>query len=96
MHPSEIAIVRDWIFGAPDLLIEVISPEGPERDRLVKRRLYAENKVREYWLVDPEERTVEVLTLAGSEWTPHGYFKAGDVLATPVFPAIGLPVDQIF
>jgi Uma2 family endonuclease len=44
---ANLGIVRDWSFGAPDVLIEVVSPDGVERDRLVKRRLYAENSVRE-------------------------------------------------
>ena len=93
---ANLAIIRDWIFGAPDLLIEVVSPEGVERDRLVKRRLYAESGVREYWLVDPEERSVEVLVLSGAGWTPQGYFKETDVLSTPALPGLALPVAEIF
>jgi Uma2 family endonuclease len=91
-----LAIVRDWIYGAPDLLVEVVSPDGVERDRLVKRRLYAESGVREYWLVDPEERTVEVLTLAGTGWVPQGYFKSTDVLISPTLPGLALPLGDVF
>jgi Uma2 family endonuclease len=93
---ANLGIVRDWIFGAPDLLIEVGSPDGVERDRLVKRRLYAENRVREYWLVDPEERTVEVFALSGADWIPHGYFRAEETVTSPVLPGLAIPLAQIF
>jgi Uma2 family endonuclease len=90
-----LAIGRDWIFGAPDVLIEVISPDGVERDRLVTRRLYAENGVREYWIVDPEERPVEALVLPGAQWTPHGYFRDRETVSTPALPGLSIPVGEI-
>ncbi len=49
--------------GPPDLLIEVLSPSNRGHDLLLKRSLYARAGVREYWLVDPEARTIEVLAL---------------------------------
>jgi Uma2 family endonuclease len=58
-------IIRDWIRGAPDLLVEVLSPSGIDRDRLIKRRLYARNGVPGYWIVDPQEASVERFDLEG-------------------------------
>src|ERR687894_2597688 len=49
--------------GAPDLLIEVLSPANRGRDLLTKRALYARAGVREYWIVDPASRVVEILAL---------------------------------
>ncbi len=49
--------------GAPDLLIEILSPSNRGHDLLTKRALYARAGVREYWIVDPTSQTVEVLTL---------------------------------
>jgi Uma2 family endonuclease len=49
--------------GAPDLLIEVLSPSNRAHDLLTKRALYGRAGVREYWIVDPTHRTVEILTL---------------------------------
>ncbi|MBI4863158.1 MAG: Uma2 family endonuclease [Candidatus Riflebacteria bacterium] len=57
------ALIKDWIHGAPDLVAEVLSPGTAARDRGVKKQLYARFGVREYWLVDPESRTVTILTL---------------------------------
>ena len=51
---------NDGIHGAPDLVVEVLSPSTMTRDRGVKMRHYAAAGVREYWLVQPLEKTVEV------------------------------------
>ncbi len=54
-------ILRERIFGAPDLLVEVLSPSTARRDLGEKLKLYAESAVAEYWLVDPEGETFEFL-----------------------------------
>ena len=49
--------------GAPDLMIEILSPSNRGHDLLTKRALYARAGVREYWILDPASRTVEILAL---------------------------------
>ncbi len=66
--PERASIVGDRIDGAPDLLIEVLSPSTARLDRGDKLRLYAESNVREYWLVDPEARVIEFLTQHQGRW----------------------------
>ena len=56
-------IVRDRIWGAPDLVVEVLSPGTRRRDTMTKRRWYREYGVHEYWIIDPVSKTVEVSTL---------------------------------
>ncbi len=51
------------IFGTPDLVVEIISPSSVHYDYLVKKNLYEKYEVKEYWIVDPAHRTVEVLGL---------------------------------
>ena len=59
-------IVRAWIEGAPDLVVEVLSPSTAPMDRVLKLNRYAEAGVREYWLVDPVARTIEFLVSEAS------------------------------
>jgi Uma2 family endonuclease len=56
------------IVGAPDVVVEVISPSSELRDRARKAALYAMNGVREYWLVDPGTKTFDVLALRDSDY----------------------------
>lgn len=89
-------IVRDWVRGVPDLVVEVLSPENPERDRLVKRDLYAANGVKEYWMADGDVPAIEVLRLSGNRYEPHGYFEAGDTLSSALLPGLMLALEPIF
>ena len=60
---SRAGIVRDRIWGAPDLVVEVLSPGTRRRDTMTKRRWYRSYGVREYFIIDPVSKTVEVSTL---------------------------------
>jgi len=100
---ANLGIVQDWVRGAPDLVIEVLSPEGIDRDRIVKRDLYAQNGIREYWIVDAEAKAVEVFTLrdgtrqAGpARYEPNGYFESNDILVSSLLPELKLPVADVF
>jgi Uma2 family endonuclease len=89
-------IVQDWIRGVPDLLVEVLSPNSVERDRVIKRDLYARNGVLEYWIVDPDTKAVEVFTLSGDFYKPGGYFESDDVLESSVLADFKLTVADLF
>jgi Uma2 family endonuclease len=61
-------IERRAIFGTPDLLVELISPSSVHRDRYTKMKLYARFGVKEYWIGDPANRSLEILTLSGGRY----------------------------
>jgi Uma2 family endonuclease len=61
-------ITADGIVGAPDVVMEVISPSSISRDRHLKRKLYERLGVQEYWIIDPNNAAIEVYRL-----TPEGY-----------------------
>jgi Uma2 family endonuclease len=59
-------LVKDWVRGAPDLVVEILSPSMGEIDRSLKFKQYEKFGVREYWLVDPEIESVEIFVLRDS------------------------------
>jgi Uma2 family endonuclease len=88
--------IRDRLYGAPDLAVEVLSAGNAERDRIVKRDLYAKYGVREYWIADPDARTVEVMTLERGAWRLVAIFGVGDALESPLLRELRLPVAELF
>jgi Uma2 family endonuclease len=91
------AVKMHGIVAAPDLAIEILSPSSRAHDRVRKRRFYARNRIREYWLVDPEVQTVEVLELieGGLTYRQHGWYASGDRVRSATF-ALEIDVDAIF
>lgn len=93
---ERLPIVTDWVHGAPDLVIEVLSPGTRERDRTLKRHLYPRHGVRELWLVDPEAKMVEVQSLDPATETAPRTFAERDILASDALPALRLPLESIW
>ena len=89
-------ITEDNIRGAPDLLVEILSPSTEWRDRIVKRELYARHGVREYWLVDPYAKTVTVLILGAGGYNTHAVYGEGDTLTSPTLPGFALDLGGLF
>ena len=79
----------------PDLVVEILSPGTRQRDLTVKRDLYARFGVREYWVVDPEARTVTVLTLTGDRYEPVPPGDEG-AIASRVLPGLTLALNDVF
>ena len=82
--------------GAPDLVVEVLSPSTESVDRGYKRELYARHGVGEYWLVDPDARTVTVLRLGDGEYETAGTYGPGQALASPTLEGLTIDVDEVF
>ncbi|MBI4331177.1 MAG: Uma2 family endonuclease [Chloroflexi bacterium] len=89
-------ITRENVHGAPDLVVEILSPATATRDRAIKRAIYARHGVREMWLVDPEQETVEVARLEKGGLETIGSYKKGNILVSEVLPGLRLKVDDVF
>lgn len=85
---------RYWT-GA-DLVLEIVSPDNPERDLVEKRREYAEAGIREYWIVNPLDRSVTVLTLAGDTYQQHGRFTIGTTATSALAPQLAVSIGDLF
>jgi len=85
---------RFWL-GA-DLAVEVVSPDDPERDTQVKRLDYAEARIPEYWIVNPIDETITVLTLIGDAYSDHGVFCRGQQASSALLHGFALSVAEVF
>ncbi len=81
--------------GAPDLIVEVLSPGSIRHDRTIKFLLYERFGVREYWLVDPTRRFLEVWRLEEGMYRLQGSYGAGETFVSPVLDRLPLPANTI-
>ena len=84
------------VWGGPDLVVEILSPSTEARDRTVKRALYARHGVNEYWIVDPDARTIAVQFLGEQGFEPVATYGEGDTLISPTLPGFSILVDEVF
>jgi Uma2 family endonuclease len=91
-------LAGEHVTGSPDLIIEIASPSTRQRDETIKRRLYERSNVLEYWVVDPDIDVIRVYTRYGDRFARPVELsrEAGDVLTTPLFPGLELPLAQVF
>lgn len=85
-----------YIFGAPDLVVEVSSPSTATYDRRTKMDLYARAGVPEYWIADPYAETVECFMLEAGEYRSAGVFGGEATLPSAVLPNLPVRVEQFF
>jgi Uma2 family endonuclease len=84
-----ITVVPDWV-------CEIVSESHESRDRVTKKRIYAQQGVRHYWIVDPQARTLEAFTLAGGRWTDAGSFDESAAARVAPFEAVELQIGRLF
>ena len=89
-------ITHEEIRGAPDLVVEILAPPTAQRDRTYKKRLYARHGVREYWLVDPDEKTIEVLSLGERGFERVSLYHEDETLSSPLLPGLKIELKEIF
>ena len=85
---------RYWL-GA-DLVVEVVSPDNPDRDLVEKRADYATAGIPEYWIADPRHKTITVLTLHAGAYLEHGVYGRGAAASSPLLPGFTADVTAVF
>lgn len=82
--------------GPPDLIVEVLSPSNRGHDLLTKRALYARAGVCEYWIVDPEARTLQILVLDRDAFHVAVSASGDDRPVSPLLGALPFAIDDLF
>ncbi|MDQ2855186.1 MAG: Uma2 family endonuclease [Acidobacteriota bacterium] len=95
---AEQIISGGRLIAAPDIAIEILSPgrENTARDRVAKRQLYAKHDVKEYWIVDGENRVIEIYRLSAKGLELAAELNVGDEVTSPLLPGFTCPVANIF
>lgn len=83
--------------GAPDMVIEVLSPSSLRHDRLIKLNLYQRAGVREYWIADPENRAVQVFLQDGNGFLRiHEEYGREDIARVNILDGCFIELSKVF
>ncbi len=89
-------IVPEGLRGAPNFLVEIVSPSARSRDTQLKRRLYEKFGVEEYWIVDPESETVEQLVASQAMFETQGVFSRSDTVVSKSISGMRIDFSKVF
>ena len=103
-QPDLVYILKDnlnklsqrGIEGAPDLIVEIISPANSYLDRYEKKDLYRQFKVKEYWIVDPGNLTLEIYQLVREEYKLAQYLVGKGKITSPLLQDFSLHLESVF
>jgi Uma2 family endonuclease len=95
LTPDHDARAGEEFTEAAELVMEVVSPDDPDRDYITKRRDYAETGVPEYWIIDRAQRQVMVLRLESGQYVEQGRFGPGQLAASHCLPGFTVAVDDL-
>ena len=82
--------------GAPDLIVEILSPSTASKDLNEKYQLYEEHGVQEYWVVYPGEAVLEIYELQDGKYVSKGKFVKEDVVTSKVLPGLEIKLSEVF
>ncbi len=87
---------RDKINIIPDLVIEILSPSNAYYDLTHKKNIYCQYGVEEYWIVDPEEQTIEIMRKDGEFYRTVSLTRSPGILQSPMFPGFSAKTEEVF
>jgi Uma2 family endonuclease len=89
-------ITSKEVVGAPDLAVEIVSPSSNKTDRVVKSSAYADSGISWYWIVDPDERTIEEYRIENGQYRLMRKWEEPDVFEPALFPGLTAPLEGLF
>ncbi|HEY3876917.1 MAG TPA: Uma2 family endonuclease [Candidatus Kapabacteria bacterium] len=87
---------KDKLRIVPDLVVEVLSPSNAYYDFTRKKEMYCARGVEEYWIIDPEQETVDVMIKHGEFYQTQRFLKQGASLESNMFPGFQMPLSELF
>jgi len=97
LSPDNLGILTTiGIEGAPDLVIEILSPSTRVLDLGPKKKNFARYKVKEFWAVDPAAETIEVFDLCTEPDSPVRSLARADQLESAIFPGLVIDLEEVF
>ena len=87
---------EDYINGAPDLIVEVISPGSVRRDKVDKKDLYQRFAVKEFWLIDPQNQTIEIYIIENDAYKLHDFQEQKGKIASILLEGFEVDLEAIF
>ena len=89
-------VTERGVEGAPDLIVEILSPGTARRDRVAKLRAYARRDVQHYWLVDAEAQTLEAFELSEGAYRLLAAVGGDEVFRPVLFPGLAIPLPDLW
>jgi len=87
---------NNGIVGVPDLIVEIVSKGSVDKDRVIKKKVYKRFAVKEYWIVDPVYKTIEVYKMEGDDYQLFAFAEDEGKITSSVLPGFELDVKVIF
>ena len=88
--------IDEKVYGVPDLVVEVVSPSTERTDRVEKFKEYEKAGVREYWIVDPDKKIVEIYGLRGSQYMLLGRYNSLQTASSEILKGLNVKVEELF
>ena len=86
----------DPFWAGADAVVEIVSPDSPQRDLVHKRDNYTEAAIPEYWIVDPQTETIAILVLGNAEYVTHGVHPRNAQTSSPALPGFTVNTGDVF
>lgn len=93
---ENLGIVQDWIRGVPDLVIEIASKGTITLDSIIKKEIYEKYGVAEFWLVLPEEKTLQVYTLENDRYRIFNFAEIEGTVKSQIIKGLEVNIKEVF
>jgi Uma2 family endonuclease len=92
---SFIIDLHEGIMGAPDLIVEIISPSSVKQDRFDKKEMYEKFAVKEYWIIDPRNETLEIYVFKDNVYKLHQFIEINGVINSTILEGFDIDFKHI-